>query len=63
MTPTPTGAILVIGASLNAERVVHLVRQLHDPPTILGLIAVDRSVDRIGQSLAELGDVRILNIK
>ncbi len=54
MTPMPTGAILVIGASLSAERVVHLVRQLPDSPTILGLIAVDRSVDRIGQSLAEL---------
>ena len=51
---TPTGAILVIGASLEAERIVHLVRQLPDAPTILGFLTVDSTTEAEGHSLCDL---------
>lgn len=50
---TPPGAILVIGASLDAERVVHMVRQLPDPPSILGLIATTPE-EQVGTPVAGL---------
>ena len=49
---TPPGGVLVIGASLEAERVVHLVRRLPDPLEILGLIAIDPATERAAQERA-----------
>ena len=49
---TPPGGVLVIGASLEAERVVHLVRRLPDPLEILGLIAIDPATERVGHPVA-----------
>jgi UDP-3-O-[3-hydroxymyristoyl] glucosamine N-acyltransferase len=51
---TPSGAILVIGASLEAERIVHLIRTRAAPIPILGLIAVDPATERVGPTVAGL---------
>ncbi len=51
---TPSGAILIIGASLEAERIVHLIRQRPNPVSILGLIAFDPTTDRVGRPVAGL---------
>jgi len=51
---TPSGAILVIGASLEAERIVHLIRQRADPIPILGLLSLDAAIEPVGRPVAGL---------
>lgn len=51
---TPSGAILVIGASLEAERIVHLIRQRPDPVPILGLLSLDAATEKVGRPVAGL---------
>ena len=47
-------SILVIGASLEAERIVHLVRELPDAPEIIGFLTVDITTEKVGGTVAEL---------
>lgn len=50
----PSGPILIIGTGLEAERVIHLLRQLPAPPTILGLLRADPNGEPIGSPVCEL---------